>query len=490
MPGMSGLELARRAREVDPAMAVIIMTGHASFENLQQAVRRGVADFLSKPFELEELRLAVDQALHKRQILQDNLRLRAVELLLHSSEAVNATLNQQELGQIILQMALLHAPCRTGFLTLTDHNRRLGEALSSSQTWALEEYGRMMTLQAYRRGQPVIIDGSEVLCSDGNQQIRRGMAMPLRAQNEVVGVLLLCDDRAEMLRTGTQEIITLLANQAGIALHNAHLYGRLQDTNQRLTEFDRLKSEFIAIASHELRTPLSIVLGYAMMVREESEGEQREYAGRVLESAQQIKEIVDDMVNLRHLEMQQTRLQLGQCDLRDLVQSAVERRAPMAQAKNHMVTTSLPDESVAFMADGEKVLLVLGHLLTNAMKFTPTGGTIQLTAAVWPRSTLLNAMSHGLVPADGLLPTSEPEGEFWVVWHVQDNGIGIAAKEVSRIFDRFYQVADSLTREQGGTGLGLAIVKELIELQGGTIWVASTEGRGSTFSFAIPYQSA
>ncbi|MBC8077650.1 MAG: response regulator, partial [Chloroflexales bacterium] len=102
MPTISGLELAHFAREVDPAIAIIIMTGHTSEEHLRQAVQRGAADFMSKPFELEELRLAVDQALHKRRLLQDSMRLRSVERLLDSSEAINSTLDRDQLAQIIL----------------------------------------------------------------------------------------------------------------------------------------------------------------------------------------------------------------------------------------------------------------------------------------------------------------------------------------------------------------------------------------------------
>src|SRR5919205_950135 len=114
MPSMSGLELAHIARERDPAIAIIIMTGFATMENLQQSVQRGIADFLSKPFELEHLRLAVDQALHKRSILQDNLRLRALEQLLESSQALSATLELAQVADILLQVSLQQSSCRAG----------------------------------------------------------------------------------------------------------------------------------------------------------------------------------------------------------------------------------------------------------------------------------------------------------------------------------------------------------------------------------------
>src|SRR5919108_6200613 len=98
MPAISGLDLARLARERDPSIAIIIMTGYASIENLHQSVQRGAADFIFKPFELEHLRLAVDQALHKRSILQDNLRLYALEQLFESSKALSTTLELSELA--------------------------------------------------------------------------------------------------------------------------------------------------------------------------------------------------------------------------------------------------------------------------------------------------------------------------------------------------------------------------------------------------------
>src|ERR1044071_3788356 len=125
MPSMSGLELALIARERDPAIAIIIMTGFATMENLQQSVQRGIADFLSKPFELDHLRLAVDQALHKRSILQDNLRLRTIEQLLQSSQALNSTLDMAELAGILLRVSLHHSNCPAGFVLFAEERGAL-----------------------------------------------------------------------------------------------------------------------------------------------------------------------------------------------------------------------------------------------------------------------------------------------------------------------------------------------------------------------------
>jgi len=496
MPLISGLELAQHAREIDPAIAIIIMTGHTSTENLRQAVQRGVADFLSKPFELSELRLAVEQALNKRRLLQDNLRLRAVEQLLQSSEAINATLDLPQLSRIILEMALRLTACQFGFILLYDEQRgRLRVEPSATDSWQLFEAGHAIALETYTKGHALRVQSPEALCSDdGGQGVSHGLSVPLRAQGEVVGILLLCDDRPEVLRPGTQEMLALLANQAGTALRNAHLYGQLQDTYQRLQELDRLKSEFIAIASHELRTPLSIVLGYAMMVRDQSEDQdnRREYAQRVLESAQRIKDIVDDMVSLRHLELGEVPLTIDECDVQEIVAQVIGRMEPGARHKGHTLTVDLPDEPLSFLADREKLLLVLGNLVSNAIKFTPYPGHIKVNVSHWAdeqvRAVITNTVVTVATPNHTLdVPAAADAG--WVVFQISDTGIGVPEREQPRIFERFYQVADSLTRQQGGTGLGLAIVRELTALQDGVVWVESIEEQGSTFSFALPYRT-
>lgn len=488
MPTVSGLDLAHSARELDPAIAIIIMTGHTSTENLRQAVQQGAADFISKPFELEELRLAVDQALHKRLLLQDSLRLKAVEQLLQSSEAINATLDRPQLSRVILQLALRHTGCQTGFLFLADSRKRLRKARAADEIWSLLDAGRDAALYAFAKEQTLFIEDKAV-CTDNTQQITRGVAMPLHAQGDMVGVLLLCDNHPGVLRPGMQEMLTLLANHAGVALRNAQLYSQLQHTYQRLQELDQLKSEFIAIASHELRTPLSIILGYSMMVRDQSEGDQREYAQRVLDNAQRIKDIVDDMLSLRHLEVREATLSINRCNLQHLVLQAVERMQPIARKKSQHMTAELPNESIAFLADREKILLILGNLVSNATKFTAEQGKIVVKAALWSSKQVFEAAQQAANAGDTLPVIADGPDDTWIVFQVCDTGIGIPEDLQPRIFERFYQVAASLTRQQGGVGLGLAIVRELTALHSGLVWVESVEREGSTFSFALPYRA-
>jgi signal transduction histidine kinase len=298
----------------------------------------------------------------------------------------------------------------------------------------------------------------------------------------VNGVLLLCDDGEQALRPGVQESIMLLANYAGAALRNASLYSQIDVAYQRLQELDKLKSEFIAIASHELRTPLSIVLGYSMMVHDQTQGDKHEYMQRVMESAQRIKEVVDDMVSLRHLETGEAPPLLEPIIVQDLVRQALESMQSLVANNHQVLVAKLPDEPLIVQSDREKLLLIFNHLLSNAIKFTPQDGQIVVSAAVQSGAAI--AVYESLVPR-----VPDPQTS-WVVLTFQDNGIGIPEREQRRIFDRFYQVADSLRRDRGGIGLGLALVRELVTALGGLVWVYSREGEGSVFAVALPYVQA
>lgn len=472
MPTMSGLDLAHIARDRDPAIAIIIMTGFASKENLQQSVQRGVADFLPKPFELDQLRLAVEQALHKRGLLQDNLRLRALEQMLAHSEALISTLNVQELGATLLRIALEQSGGQFGFVLV---NAERPVTISSHAGTALLPGGRRLAQKAtvQRRLQQ---SGDEPLGTMGGHEASYGIATALYAQGEITGVLVICYGQVPELRLGAQEELALLSNHAGTALRNAVLYSQLDEAYARLKDLDKLKGEFIAVASHELRTPLSLVLGYTMMLRDQSTTDtQRDYLGRVLENGERIRGIVDDMISLRHLDMGQANLSADQIVLGDLLKDACSNLGPLAQ--EHALTLSFtPSEPpITLVSDREKVQLIAGHLISNAVRFTPPGGKIDVRASLQPAEQL-----------KGHTPTGRELSRMWAVVEVEDTGVGIPEREQLRIFERFYQVEESLTREHGGIGLGLAIVRELTAVLGGMVWLQSKEGQGSTFTVALP----
>jgi signal transduction histidine kinase/CheY-like chemotaxis protein len=485
MPGMSGLDLAHAAREQDPTIAIIIMTGFASFENIHQSVRQGIADFLSKPFELEQLRLAVEQALHKRTLLQNNFRLRAFEKLLDSSEQLTSTLELAEVATMLLHITLQQSGCRAGFV-LKAEEQQVTEIVAAAPAAAQLLPAAYDIVQHAVEQRQYVVHGDVPLCQLGGQAFCAALVIGLRAQGDVHGVLVLCDVVEQIPSSGQLEEIVLLANHAGAAFRNALLYQQLGDAYQRLQELDQLKSEFISIASHELRTPLSIVLGYALMLRDKSDGEHREYAQRVMEGGQRIKDIVDDMVSLRHLETGEAQLRLDHCSVSELVRSAIAQAQHDADERQQVLNAVVPETPVVFACDREKLLLILAHLISNAIKFTPKGGSITVRASLQTNVPPASAV----VVTQTTPPAQRLDVAQWVVLDVEDTGIGVPKHEQARIFERFYQVADSLTRVHGGTGLGLAIVRELVSALGGLVWVVSDEQQGSTFTFALPYQPA
>jgi len=289
------------------------------------------------------------------------------------------------------------------------------------------------------------------------------LGVPLSLKDRNIGVLEVinkCDDA--LFSEEDTQVLSTLAAQAAIAIQNAQFISALQIAYKKLDDLDRLKSDFIAIASHELRTPLGLILGYASMLKDEAGGAAAQKLDVVVQSALRLRGLIEDMVNLSHVESGQIGLRLETFCLQDLVQLVHMECDSLATAKNQSVSLNLPAEPLQISADRAKLTVVLNNLLTNAIKFTPGGGRIM----VWvePRN-----------------------GETWV--SVADSGVGIPVADLERIFERFYQVEPHLTRRQGGMGLGLPIAKAIIELHGGRIWAESVQGKGSRFTFTLPDSS-
>jgi signal transduction histidine kinase len=225
-----------------------------------------------------------------------------------------------------------------------------------------------------------------------------------------------------------------------------------------------MKSDFIAIASHELRTPLGVILGYATFLREEAKGEAGEYATAVLDSAMHMRRLIEDMTNLRFMEVGQSPLAREPLDVRELLNDARKDITPLADAKAQKVAVQLPDLPVIVIADRAKILLVLSNLLTNAGRYTQNGGVIEMR-------TYLKG------------------NEAWV--EVKDNGRGILPSDLERIFQGFFQAEDHMVRKTGGLGIGLSIVRGTIKQHGGRVWAESEgEGKGATFIFTLPLARA
>jgi signal transduction histidine kinase len=269
-----------------------------------------------------------------------------------------------------------------------------------------------------------------------------------------------------MVFTGHKQLIAAKLHIEAISLSYKELQEKnraLEDSYAKLKELDRLKSNFLATMSHELRTPLTSVIGYSEMMLEGLGGpltaEQREYLGIIMEKGENLLQLITSILDISKIEAGRVRLVLSEVDPGQLMRDAVATILPLARKKGLKVSCE-PGELPRIQADRDKVRQCLVNLASNAVKFTPAGGAITVTAQVVPPEML--------------------------AIHVTDTGIGIPEEHLPRVFDVFYQVDGSSTREYGGAGLGLAIVRSFAEAHGGEVRVRSEPGRGSTFSLHLP----
>jgi signal transduction histidine kinase len=319
----------------------------------------------------------------------------------------------------------------------------------------------------YRRGQPLIIQDVRVdqrhfkVVDRVTKHITHSLvAVPLMVRGEVIGVLeaLNKKDNAHY----TEEDLTILETLAALAaqaIQNVSLQRKVRATSIELAELERLKTDFIAIASHELRTPLGLILGHATFLRELAGEQYDEQLDTIIRNATKLKTIVENLSDVDNIQTGASRVRSQQVSLTKIIDEVIATFQDEAKSKNVTLACNSPDTPFYLEADGVKLSIALSNLVKNALQFTEVGG-------------------HATINVQ------EDAGHYKVT--VKDDGIGIPARDLPRVFERFFQVETHLTRRYGGMGLGLSVAKAMIELHGGHIWVESDEGKGSTFTFLVP----
>ncbi|MBC8170089.1 MAG: GAF domain-containing sensor histidine kinase [Anaerolineae bacterium] len=287
------------------------------------------------------------------------------------------------------------------------------------------------------------------------------MGVPMISKNRTIGVLEVVNRRQGTWTEQDEQHLKVLAEEAAVAIEVAQLVVALQKANNDLSELDKLKNDFIAIAAHELRTPLGVILGYASFLQDEATSpEYGELAAKVMNSALQLRRIIEDMVNLRYLKQKEAELERDAVPLKTLLQDMKYEATTLLDASRHKLVLEPPPDEVRVQVDRLRVVMALNNLMNNATRFTPPGGTITVT---WQ------------VQGD----------EAWII--IQDTGIGIQKGDLEKIFEEFYQVEDHMTRTHGGLGIGLSIARALVHAHGGRIWGESPGlNQGSTFNLTLP----
>jgi len=291
-------------------------------------------------------------------------------------------------------------------------------------------------------------------------ETRSILAVPLMVKGRPLGVLEVVNKIGDTHYTEDDAIILeTLAAPAALAVHNADLQRRIEAGDSEIAELDRLKSDFIAITSHELRTPLGLILGHATFLRELLSEEYHEQIDIVIKNASRLKEIIESLSSVDNFQSGAARIRQRAVSMARVIEDVIASFSDMAAQRNITLKADLSRDDLLVEVDGGKIAIALSNLVKNAIMFTDEGGHVFVTGE--------------LVPG-------------YVKVSVIDDGIGIPARDLPRIFDRFFQVESHLTRRHGGMGLGLSVAKAMIEMHGGRIWAESMEGKGSNFTFLLP----
>lgn len=304
----------------------------------------------------------------------------------------------------------------------------------------------------------------------GHLPVRSYLAVPVKSRSgEVLGGLFFGHPQPGVFTEQAERIIAGIAAQAAIAIDNARLYRQVQDllgaersARSEAERASRLKDEFLATLSHELRTPLNAILGWAHMASTGtlSEAKRQGALETILRNARAQSQLIEDLLDMSRIISGRVRLYTSLVRVLDVVEAAMQAIRPTAPHHRIEVTAAPAASTLVVLGDHDRLQQVLWNLLTNAIKFTPPEGRIEVSIA-----------GRG--------------GEVEIA--VTDTGIGISTDFLPHVFERFRQADGSVSREHGGLGLGLSIAQHLVEMHGGSIHASSPgPGRGATFTVRLP----
>ena len=320
------------------------------------------------------------------------------------------------------------------------------------------------------------------------------ISLPLISKDRVLGVVTIKSFKQHAYTKHHLNLLQTLASYAAIALDNADAYRHLNEQEHEIRrlfeeakrarataeEADASKSAFLSTVSHELRTPLTAVLGFASIIRKrlndrifpliqtgdpkvhQAIHQVNDNLGVVVSEGERLTKLIDDVLDLAKIEAGKIEWRMDEVSIAQVIDRATDATSSLLQDKGLALLREVEDELPGLTGDRDRLIQVAINLISNAVKFTETG----------------------------LVTLRAVRSDDTIVVSVIDTGIGISAADQAKVFDRFKQVGDTLTDKPKGTGLGLPICREIVEHHGGRIWVESEPGRGSTFSFALPIETA
>lgn len=431
MPRMDGMEVLQRVKDSFPEQIVIIITGHATVESAVEAMKYGAYDFVTKPFTPDQLRLVVRRALEKRGLQIEAKRLR---------EEQEKSLKDIAMEKSRIQ-TIIH--CMASGVLVTDRDQ------------SVVLYNPALTRLMKLTGQPPV--GKPLPESPSLKPLSEAIAQVLKEERpQTISQEFSLDD---------PDSITLRTHTAAVTGDGEEVLGSvsvIQDITY-LKALDLMKNEFVAMVAHELRAPLSAIQQQISVILQGLAGavtdKQHELLTRSRERSDGLLNLIRDLLDISKMETGRSFQQKSPLDLFPLAEKTVALLQPQAQAKQQSLALGADPNLPMINADPQAMEEVLTNLISNALKYTPEKGAIQVEL--------------------------RPEADYLLI-QVSDNGIGISQEDLVRIFDKFYRVKNEKTRKIVGTGLGLPIVKQIVEAHLGFIRVESRLDQGTTFKVFIP----
>jgi signal transduction histidine kinase len=408
-----------------------------------------------------------------RELAQSVLELRALGEV---SQAVNSTLNLESVLTTIVAKAVQLSNAAAGSIYVFDEQLQKFElratyGMDSITIAAFTEHTIDTTHRhiglAIARREPVQVPD---LCDEPSSLTRdlilgsgyrAVLIAPLLWQDGIAGLLVVRRKEPGEFPKATVDLLRTFAAQSVLAIQNARLFSELHEKSRQVEIESRHKSQFLANMSHELRTPLNAILGYTELILDHIYGDipdrMRGVMERVQVNGRHLLGLINDVLDLAKIEAGQLTLEMTDYSLKDVVEGVLDAVEPLAVEKRITLKGEIAPNLPLARGDERRIAQVLLNLVGNAIKFTDSGEV----------SVRVSKMDQSFLVA------------------VQDTGSGISEADQIKIFDEFQQADNSIIRRKGGTGLGLSIAKRIIEMHGGGIWVESTLGQGSTFSFTL-----
>jgi PAS domain S-box-containing protein len=293
-------------------------------------------------------------------------------------------------------------------------------------------------------------------------QLASLLVLPLRTRREMLGALVIAAHDPDRRMTDDKlPLAEVLAERAALAIENAKLYTEQVDARRKVEDLSRLKDEFLSIASHELRTPVTSIKGYTQLaktlIRERDLDTSEEYLDIALDQIDRMSRLILELLDVSRIETGRLEIRREPIDWPAFVRELVHRHhTAVSERRFHL---NVPDSHTKVIGDRDRLEQVLGNLLENAVKYSPDGSEIFVNVE---------------------------ERKDQIVTSVCDRGIGIPPDEIAQVFERFHRGRQVSSTNYGGLGLGLYITRQIVDRHGGSIWVDSKEGTGTTFSFSLP----